>query len=82
MVNVKLMLEDVADDANNWKWKCNGKNGGASIECSASKQSIPTPPSPKIEVECSTKQAYVCIKGRLSEKSRREKDEWDKEFSQ
>ena len=74
--------EDVADDANNWKWKCNGKNGGASIECSASKQPTPTPPSPKIEVECSTKQAYVCIKGRLSEKSRREKDEWDKEFSQ
>ena len=45
-------------------------------------QPTPTPPSPKIEVECSTKQAYVCIKGRLSEKSRREKDEWDKEFSQ
>ena len=46
----------------------------------------PTPPAPKpapkIEVECSTKQAYVCVKGRLSEKSRREKDEWDKEFSQ
>ena len=49
-------------------------------------QPTPTPPAPKptpkIEVECSTKQAYVCVKGRLSEKSRREKDEWDKEFSQ
>ena len=46
----------------------------------------PTPPAPKpapkIEVECSTKQAYVCIKGRLSEKSKGEKEEWDKRFSQ
>ena len=31
--------QDIPDDANNWKWKCNGKNGGTSIECSASKQS-------------------------------------------
>ena len=31
--------QDIADDTNNWKWKCNGKNGGTSIECSASKQS-------------------------------------------
>ena len=31
--------QDISDDANNWKWKCNGKNGGTSIECSASKQS-------------------------------------------
>ena len=46
----------------------------------------PTPPAPKpapkIEVECSTKQAYVCVKGRLSEKSKGEKEEWDKRFSQ
>lgn len=35
--------QDIADDANSWKWKCNGKNGGISIECSASKQ--PTCPS-------------------------------------
>lgn len=78
--------QDISDDATSWKWKCNGKNGGTSTECSASKQPTPTPPAPKpapkIEVECSTKQAYVCVKGRLSEKSRREKDEWDKEFSQ
>ena len=78
--------QDIADDANNWKWKCNGKYSGTSTECSASKQPTPTPPAPKpapkIEVECSTKQAYVCVKGKLSEKSRREKDEWDKEFSQ
>ena len=31
--------QDIADDTNKWKWKCNGKNGGTSIECSASKQS-------------------------------------------
>ena len=78
--------QDISDDANNWKWKCNGKYWAPSTECSASKQPTPTPPAPKpapkIEVECSTKQAYVCVKGRLSEKSRREKDEWDKEFSQ
>ena len=78
--------EDIADDSNNWKWSCKGRNGGTSTQCSASKQPTPTPPTPKpapkIEVECSTKQAYICIKGRLSEKSRREKDEWDKEFSQ
>ena len=30
--------QDIADDANNWKWKCNGKNGANSAECSASKQ--------------------------------------------
>ena len=30
--------QDIADDANNWKWKCNGKNGATSTECSASKQ--------------------------------------------
>ena len=78
--------EDIADDSNNWKWSCKGRNGGTSTQCSASKQPTPTPPTPKpapkIEVECSTKQAYICIKWRLSEKSRREKDEWDKEFSQ
>ena len=74
--------QDILDDSA-WKWRCKGRNGGTSVECSATKQQpTPTPPSPKIEVECSTKQAYVCIKGRLSEKSRREKDEWDKEFSQ
>ena len=78
--------QDIADDANNWKWKCNGKYGATSTECSASKQPAPVNAQckvyPKIEVECSTKQAYVCVKGKLSEKSRREKDEWDKEFSQ
>ena len=31
--------QDISDDANNWKWKCNGKNGGTSTECSAAKQS-------------------------------------------
>ena len=31
--------QDVADDANNWKWKCIGKYSGTSTECSASKQS-------------------------------------------
>ena len=31
--------QDIADDANNWKWKCNGKNGATSAECSTSKQS-------------------------------------------
>ena len=35
--------QDIADDANNWKWKCNGKYSGTSTECSASKQ--PTCPS-------------------------------------
>ena len=33
--------QDIADDSNNWKWKCNGKNGGTSTECSASKQPAP-----------------------------------------
>ena len=32
--------EDIADDAHNWKWKCKGKNGGTSVECSASKQAM------------------------------------------
>ena len=31
--------QDIADDANNWKWKCNGKYWGTSTECSAAKQS-------------------------------------------
>ena len=35
--------QDIADDANNWKWKCNGKYWATSSECSASKQ--PTCPS-------------------------------------
>ena len=35
--------QDIADDANNWKWKCIGKYSGTSTECSASKQ--PTCPS-------------------------------------
>ena len=33
--------QDIADDANNWKWKCNGKYGATSTECSASKQPAP-----------------------------------------
>ena len=33
--------QDISDDANNWKWKCNGKNGATSTECSASKQPAP-----------------------------------------
>ena len=35
--------QDVADDANNWKWKCNGKYWATSTECSAAKQ--PTCPT-------------------------------------
>ena len=35
--------QDIADDTNNWKWKCNGKYSGTSTECSATKQ--PTCPS-------------------------------------
>ena len=35
--------QDIADDANNWKWKCIGKYGATSTECSVSKQ--PTCPS-------------------------------------
>ena len=35
--------QDIADDTNNWKWKCIGKYSGTSTECSASKQ--PTCPS-------------------------------------
>ena len=35
--------QDISDDANNRKWKCNGKNGGASIECSARKRPVPPP---------------------------------------
>ena len=35
--------QDISDDTNNWKWKCNGKYSGTSTECSASKQ--PTCPS-------------------------------------
>ena len=31
--------QDIPDDTNKWKWKCNGKNGGTSIECSTSKHS-------------------------------------------
>lgn len=31
--------EDVADDANNWKWKCNGKNWGTEDICSVGKLS-------------------------------------------
>ena len=30
--------QDIADDTNNWKWKCNGKNGANEDICSASKQ--------------------------------------------
>ena len=30
--------QDIADDTNNWKWKCIGKYSGTSTECSASKQ--------------------------------------------
>ena len=33
--------QDISDDATSWKWKCNGKNGGTSTECSASKQPAP-----------------------------------------
>ena len=35
--------QDISDDANNWKWKCNGKYWAPSTECSASKQ--PTCPT-------------------------------------
>ena len=33
--------QDIPDDANNWKWKCIGKYGATSTECSASKQPAP-----------------------------------------
>ena len=33
--------QDIADDTNNWKWKCIGKYSGTSTECSASKQPAP-----------------------------------------
>lgn len=33
--------QDTSDTTNNWKWKCIGRNGGTSTECSASKH--PTP---------------------------------------
>jgi len=33
--------QDIADDTNSWKWKCNGKYSGTSTECSASKQPAP-----------------------------------------
>lgn len=32
--------QDIADDANNWKWKCNGGNGGNEDICSTIKQKI------------------------------------------
>ena len=35
--------QDISDDTNNWKWKCNGKYWATSTECSAAKQ--PTCPS-------------------------------------
>ena len=31
--------EDMTDDNSNWKWKCNGKNGGTETICSAAKGS-------------------------------------------
>ena len=39
--------EDIPDDTTNWKWKCNGKNGGTSTECSATKKENPPSPRPR-----------------------------------
>ena len=33
--------QDIADDTNSWKWKCIGRHGGTSTECSAAKQPVP-----------------------------------------
>ena len=60
--------QDIADDANNWKWKCNGKYWATSTECSASKQPAPVNAQCKVypwnhASQPATDTANACVAG-------------------
>ena len=47
--------EDIPDDTTNWKWKCTGKNGGTSAECSTIKWWV--------NGKCSKQESWKCLVG-------------------
>ncbi len=60
--------QDITDDANNWKWKCNGKYWATSTECSASKQPAPVNAQCKVypwnhASQPATDTANACVAG-------------------